>query len=134
MGFNILNHFINFQTWFRQRKHCHIIETGAHSLTPSFCAYKILQTFVFQTITYFINHVLTSPLWFDSLYCELIQKYPNLPKFRVFGYLCYLSLWPYNSHKLEPRSRPCIFLGHSLVRDTYHAIIQSYIISLPLNM
>lgn len=70
--------------------------------------------------------MLTSPLRFDSLYCELIQKYPNLPKFRVFGYLCYLSLWPYNSHKLEPRSRPCIFLGNSLVRDTYHAIIRCY--------
>lgn len=32
----------------------------------------------------------------------------------------------HTTHKLEPRSRPCIFLGYSLVRDTYHAIIQCY--------
>ena len=36
--------------------------------------------------------------------------------------LCYPWLRPYTTHKLESRSKPCVFLGYSLTQSAYHCI------------
>lgn len=42
----------------------------------------------------------------------LYNKTPDYSFLRVFGCLAYPCLRPYNSHKLQPRSLQCIFLGY----------------------
>lgn len=59
-----------------------------------------------------------------SLQCfspfELIfNKSPNYDKLSIFGCLCYPWLHPYSAHKLDVRSKPCIFLGYSLSQSAY---------------
>ena len=42
----------------------------------------------------------------------LFHKPPDLTHLKTFGCLCFPLLQPYNTHKLEPRSTPYIFLGY----------------------
>lgn len=57
----------------------------------------------------FINRLPTPTLQVSSPYLQLFGIPPNYLKLRAFGCLCYPWLRPYTSHKLEPRSLPCIF-------------------------
>ena len=51
---------------------------------------------------------------------ELIfHKSPNYFRLKVFSCLCYPWLRPYTSHKLNPHSKPCVFLGYSLSQSAY---------------
>lgn len=49
------------------------------------------------------------------LYCSN----PDLPRLKVFGCACYPYLKSYNSDKLEPRTRECVFLGYSTISKGY---------------
>lgn len=66
----------------------------------------------FLTAVYTINRLPTAKLNYLSPYEKLYKLAPDYQKFRVFGCLCYLLLRPYAHHKLEYRSKPCIFLGY----------------------
>ena len=54
-----------------------------------------------------------------SPYEKLFGSSPNYSKLKVFGCLCYPWLRPYTSHKLDPRSKPCVFFGYSLTQSAY---------------
>ena len=41
---------------------------------------------------------------------------------KTFGCACWPNLWPYNSHKLQPRSLQCVFLGYSFLHHSYKCI------------
>ena len=55
----------------------------------------------------------------SSPYSKIFHKDPNYRKLRIFGCLCYPWLRPYASHKLEPRSKPCVFVGYSNEHNAY---------------
>ena len=42
----------------------------------------------------------------------LFHKPPDITHLKTFGCLCFPYIRPYNTHKLQPRSTPCIFLGY----------------------
>ena len=44
---------------------------------------------------------------------------PNYLKLRTFGCLCLPWLKPYHTHKLQPKSVPCVFLGYSNTQSAY---------------
>jgi hypothetical protein len=67
----------------------------------------------FLTVVYIINRLPTPTLQNKSPYLKLYNCDLDYKKLRVFGCLCYPLLQPYNSHKLEYRSKPCIFLGYN---------------------
>lgn len=57
-----------------------------------------------------------------SLFQLLFKDNPNYGKLRVFGCLCFPWLRPYTSHKLEPRSLPCVFLGYCTQQSVYKCL------------
>ncbi|WKA01920.1 hypothetical protein VitviT2T_020169 [Vitis vinifera] len=101
-----------------ERRHHHIVETGltflSHASLP-----LTFWTHAFATAVYLINRMPTSTLNLSSPYENIFGSPPNYSKLRIFGCLCYPWLRPYSSHKLESRSKPCIFLGYSLTQSDY---------------
>lgn len=54
-----------------------------------------------------------------SPFSKLFNQKPNYLSLKTFGCLCYPWLRPYTSNKLEPRSRPCVFVGYSIPHHAY---------------
>lgn len=65
------------------------------------------------TAVYIINRLPTPTLEHMSPYFKLFNKDPDYKALQVFRCLCFPLLRPYGLHKLEYRSKPCIFLGHN---------------------
>ena len=103
---------------YAERRHRHIVETGltllSHASLP-----LTLWTYAFSTAVYLINRMPTQTLNLSSPFDLIFQTPPNYSKLKIFGCLCYPWLRPYSSHKLEPRSIPCVFLGYSLSQSAY---------------
>jgi hypothetical protein len=124
----ISNHFQSFLTkhGIKHRKSCpytsqqnglverklrHILETGltllAHSHLPN--RYWVDS---FLTTVYLINRLPSLVLDNTSPYFKIHQKDLDYHQLKFFGCKCYPLLRPLNAHKLEFRSKPCIFLGY----------------------
>lgn len=74
---------------------------------------------VFSIAVYLINRLSSSNLeWVSSMETLFSQK-PNYSFFKTFDCLCFPCIRPYNNHKLQPRSTPCIFLGYSNLHKGY---------------
>ena len=104
-----------------ERKHHYLVETG---LALSNHAHIPLQYWedAFQTACYLINRLPTSTIQNLSPYEKLFAQAPNYNFLRVFGCACWPNLRPYNSHKLQPRSTQCVFLGYSLLHKGYKCL------------
>jgi hypothetical protein len=81
--------------------------------------YHFFLSYAFTIAVYLINRMLTTTLQNLSPYALIFQHSPNYEKLRSVGCLCYSWLRPYTAHKLDPRSKPCIFLGYSLSQSAY---------------
>lgn len=103
---------------YSERCYRHIVKTGLtlmhHASLP-----LTFWPFVFSTATYLSNRLPKINLSMTSSFQKLFDRPPNFQKFRIFGYLCYPWLRPYTSHKLDPKSRPCVFVGYSLTQSAY---------------
>ena len=76
----------------------------------------------FLTASYLINRV-SSPIIKNSTPLERIfQHKPDYDTFRIFGCACWPNLHPYNSHKLEFRSKRCIFLSYSHLHKGFECL------------
>lgn len=74
------------------------------------------------TAAYLINRLPTPTLKNACPYSKLFGVEPNYIKLRSFGCLCYPWLKPYASHKLDLKSSPCVFLGHSATQSAYYCL------------
>ncbi|KAJ0039048.1 hypothetical protein Pint_22927 [Pistacia integerrima] len=101
-----------------KRRHRHIVETGLTLLHQASIPLSFWPT-AFLTAIYLINRFPTPLLSHISPFEKLFSISPNYTKLRVFGCLCYPWLKPYTKHKLQPRSKPCIFLGYSIAHNAY---------------
>ena len=54
-----------------------------------------------------------------SSFERLFNKAPDPSKLCVFGCLCFPWLRPNSSHKIDPKSSPCVFLGYSLTQIAF---------------
>ncbi|KAJ1692760.1 hypothetical protein LUZ63_009458 [Rhynchospora breviuscula] len=75
---------------------------------------------IFSSTIYLINrlpsHNHTIP------YKTLFSKDPDFTFLRVIGCLCFPYTRPYNSHKLEPRAIPCVFIGYAKSQKGYRCL------------
>jgi hypothetical protein len=100
------------QNGLAERKLRHILETGLSLLAHCHLSNRYWVD-AFLTSVYIINHLPTPTLDNLSPFAKLYSKEPDYHTLRVFGCKCYPLLRPYTSHKLEYRSKPCLFLGYS---------------------
>ena len=71
------------------------------------------------TTVYLINRMPKVGLYLGSSFEKLFNKALGPSKLRVFDCLCFPRLCPYSSHKLDPKSSPCVFLGYSLTQGAF---------------
>lgn len=96
-----------------ERKHRHIVEMGLTLLSHAALPLKFWDHSFTQAV-YLINRLPSSAIpLFQSPYHALHQSQPDYSQIKVFGCLCFPHLRPYNNHKLQYRSSPCVYLGVS---------------------
>ena len=101
-----------------ERRNRIIIEKGLSLLAQSSLP-QIFWEDAFKTATYLHNRTITPLLSYQSPYQKLYHKSPDYCFLRTFGCLCYPFLRPYNTHKLDFRYLPCVFLGYSVAHKGY---------------
>lgn len=79
----------------------------------------IYWTYALAIAVYLINRMPTQILHLQSPFQVLFKTKPNYHQLKIFGCLCFPWLGPYNSHKLQPKSKPCVFLGYFLTYSAY---------------
>lgn len=77
----------------------------------------------FSHIVYLINQLPIPILHNKSPYEKLFLKLLDYKFLKVFGTTCWPHLRPYNHHKLDLRSLPCLFLGYGDSHKGYGASI-----------
>lgn len=95
-----------------EKKHRHIVEVALSLLSHATMPLKFWNEAV-QAATYLINRVPSRVIQNMSPLEKLYHQKPDYSSLRVFGCACWPNLIPYNKHKLEFRSKHCVFLGFS---------------------
>jgi hypothetical protein len=95
-----------------ERKHRHIVVVGLSLLAHASMPLKYWDE-AFLAATYLINRLPTKVLDFSSPLEILFKETPNYAGLRPFGCACWPNLRPFNTHKLQFRSKKCVFLGYS---------------------
>lgn len=104
-----------------ERKHRHIVEVGLTSLVQAHLLLKFWGL-DFTCAVHLINRLPTPVLHHQSPYSILYGTFPTYDHLRVFGCCCYPYLQPYNHHKLEFYSEPCMFLGDNSQHKGYQCL------------
>ncbi|GAU36893.1 hypothetical protein TSUD_220620 [Trifolium subterraneum] len=96
-----------------ERKHRQIVEMGLTLLSHATLPLKFWDHSFTQAV-YLINKLPSSVIpQFHSPHHGLYKTDPDYSLIKVFGCLCFPHLRPYNKHKLQFRSSPCVYLGVS---------------------
>ncbi|KAL8161386.1 LOW QUALITY PROTEIN: hypothetical protein V2J09_012875 [Rumex salicifolius] len=74
------------------------------------------------TATYLLNITPTTTLAMRTPHQALFRQIPTYTHLRVFGCLCFPNPTATTAHKLEPRTRPCVFLGYALQHRSYRCL------------
>lgn len=93
----------------------------AHSACPCLNSLQILGPCL-KTTVYLINMLPTSTLNFEVPYTKLFKVALDYTFLKTFGCSCFPLLIPYNKHKLQFRSRECLFLGYSISHKGYKCL------------
>ncbi|KAL9993337.1 putative RNA-directed DNA polymerase [Helianthus debilis subsp. tardiflorus] len=101
-----------------ERRHRHVVETGLTLMAQSDTPQRFWH-FAFETVVYLINRMPSRSNYIVSPFEHLFKRKPIFSFLRVFGCQCYPYLRPYNPHKMDFRSIPCIFLGYSTSHHGY---------------
>lgn len=104
-----------------ERKHRHLVETTLTLLTQA----NMLAMFWLEALTttvFLANRLPHSSLGFQIPYVLLFKTQPNYSILKPFGCTCFPWLKPYRSHKLIPKSAPCVFLGYCTTSKGYRCL------------
>jgi len=104
-----------------ERKRRHIVEVGLSLLSHASMPLKFWDE-AFLTATYLINRVPSRTIQNSTPFKRLFKQEPDYSTLRVFGCACWPNLRPYNSHKLEYRSKRCVFIGYSSLHKGFKCL------------
>jgi transposase InsO family protein len=109
------------QNGIAERKHRHVIETSLALLAQS---HKPPKYWVEACLTavFLINRMPSPIIQYSTPFTKLFKVEPDYSTLRVFGCACYPLLCPYTKHKLEFKSKQCIFLGYSSNHKGYRCM------------
>lgn len=94
------------------------METGLTLLAQSSLPQRFWYL-AFETAVYLINRLPSRVSSNKSPFEQVFKRKPDYSFLRVFGCQCFPYLRPYNHHKIEFRSTPCVFLGYSPAHHGY---------------
>ena len=86
------------------------------SLPPSYWVEAL------STATHLLNLLPTKTLDMSTPHMALYGSPPSYDHLCIFGYRCYPNMTATDSHKLAPRSLPCVFLGYSAHHKGYRCL------------
>ena len=104
-----------------ERHYRHLVKTGFTLLHDTSLPFSYWPH-AFQITSYLINRQPTSLLQNRFPFEALFGKKPNYLKLRKFGCLCYPLTWPYNTHKMKPKSSHCVFIEYSQTQSAYKCL------------
>jgi hypothetical protein len=104
-----------------ERKYRHIVEVVLSLLAHASMPLKFWDE-VFLAATFLINRTPSKTIHYQTPLDRLYQIKPNYPSLHVFGCICWPNLRPYNQHKLEFRSKECVFLGYSNIHKGFKCL------------
>ena len=104
-----------------ERRHRHLFETGLTLIHDAHLDFSYWP-YAFQTDSYLINRQPTPFLQEKSPFEVLFGQTPNYLKLKKFGCISYPLTRPYNSNKMQPKSKACLFLGYSPTQNTYKCL------------
>lgn len=110
--------YTSSQNGVAERKHRHITNTAIALLHQSVVPLKYWFEAI-ATATFLINCMPSFILHNLSPYEVLFYHSPDYASFKVFDCQCFPWLKPYTTHKLQPKSIPCVFIG-------YHPTVKGY--------
>lgn len=95
-----------------EHRHRHMVEIGLTLLGQCKALLKFWR-YAFESAVYLINRMPTAVLNGCTPFERLFKSSPDYNFLHTFGCLCFPLLLPYNRHKLDFCSSPCVFLGYS---------------------
>jgi histone deacetylase 1/2 len=98
-----------------ERKHRHIVEVVLSLLAHASLPLKFWDE-AFITATYPINRLPSKVIDNQTPLERLLHQKPDYSVLRTFGCACWPNMRPYNTHKLQFRSKRCVFLRYSNVQ------------------
>ncbi|KAJ4767670.1 Gag/pol [Rhynchospora pubera] len=101
-----------------ERKHRHIIELALANMSYASIPLKYWDE-IFSSVVFLINRLPSNKF---VPFTILFKKNPNYSILKILGCQCFPLTRPYNSHKLELRSLPCVFLGYSSSQKGYRCL------------
>ncbi|KAJ3676869.1 hypothetical protein LUZ60_002593 [Juncus effusus] len=109
------------QNGLAERKHRHIVELALSTMSQASVPIRFWDD-MFYSIVYLINRLPNTANPSKSPFEILFHKTPDYNFMRVLGCLCFPYTRPYNSHKLQDRSLPCVFLGYAPNQKGYKCL------------
>ena len=82
----------------------------------------VIGMMLFATACFLINRLPSRTIDMKTPLERLLNETPDYTFFKVFGCACWPHLQPYNNHKLEFRSKKCVFLGYSSLHKGYKCL------------
>ncbi|GKA32283.1 putative RNA-directed DNA polymerase [Tanacetum coccineum] len=109
------------QNGFVERRNRHVVETGLTLLAQA-CVPQRFWHYAFDTAVYLINRMPSRTSTTSHRFEHIFKRSPDYSFLHVFGCLCFPHLRPYNHHKMDFRSTPCVFLGYSPSHHGYRCL------------